>query len=32
VPQFLNMRKRESAELSSAMLAMYLVGLGWWLV
>src|SRR4029078_155755 len=32
VPQLLNMRKGGSAELSSAMLAMYLAGLGLWLV
>jgi 5'(3')-deoxyribonucleotidase/uncharacterized protein with PQ loop repeat len=32
VPQLFNMRKRGSAELSSAMLAMYLAGLGLWLV
>jgi 5'(3')-deoxyribonucleotidase/uncharacterized protein with PQ loop repeat len=32
VPQLLNMRKRRSAELSSAMLAMYLAGQGLWLV
>jgi 5'(3')-deoxyribonucleotidase/uncharacterized protein with PQ loop repeat len=32
VPQLVNMRKHASAELSSAMLAMYLAGLGLWLV
>jgi len=32
VPQLLSMRKHGSAELSSAMLAMYLAGLGLWLV
>jgi 5'(3')-deoxyribonucleotidase/uncharacterized protein with PQ loop repeat len=32
VPQLFNMRKRGGAELSSAMLVIYLVGLGLWLV
>jgi 5'(3')-deoxyribonucleotidase/uncharacterized protein with PQ loop repeat len=32
VPQLLKLRKHGSAELSSAMLAMYLAGLGLWLV